>query len=114
MLVTVTQQLLNRYSPAIHYAASCKLAEVLSLEHFNETVAAKLPWILEKVMMNPLCKDSAVYQQRLADILLDLRKFMVFYEHDTLKYDLIKYPLILLYLQYHDFDREDIGINLWN
>jgi hypothetical protein len=68
--------------------------EVLSKEPFDENTAAQLPWQLVKILSNPLCKDGPEVQKQLANILLNLRNFMVFYEHDALKYDLIKYPFI--------------------
>jgi hypothetical protein len=81
-----------RYSAELQYKASRKLVEVLSKEPFDENTAAQLPWQLVKILSNPLCKDGPAVQKQLANILLDLRNFMIFNEHDALKYDLIKYP----------------------
>eukprot|EP00026_Physarum_polycephalum_P000355 Phypoly_transcript_00355.p1 GENE.Phypoly_transcript_00355~~Phypoly_transcript_00355.p1 ORF type:complete len:1640 (+),score=387.43 Phypoly_transcript_00355:131-5050(+) len=81
----------KRYSAELQYKASRRLVAVLSKEPFDQHTAAQLPWLLVKILSNPLCKDGPEVQKQLANILLNLQNFMVFYEHDSLKYDLIKY-----------------------
>lgn len=88
---------LCRCTPQLQCEMSCIIADVLSKENFDEMVAHKLPWQLETIIDHPHCPDSIAYQQQLADILLDLRNFTIFYENDSLRCDLIRYPLSLHY-----------------
>lgn len=85
--------LILRYPAHHQYESSCIVAKVLGEASFGEMVAEKLPWQLESILDDPLCygEHSRGYQQQLADILLDLQKFAIFYENDSLRCDLIRY-----------------------
>lgn len=78
------------------YEISCMEAESLNKWEFDDIVAQKLPKLLMRILNDPLCHDSSGYQQQLADVLLDLRKFIVFYENDSLTRELIQYHLLWL------------------
>lgn len=75
------------------------MAKLLGMGDFDEMVAHNLPWQLENILDNP-CNDelSRRYQQQLADILLNLSNFMVFYENDPLRCDLIRYHYLYTFL----------------
>lgn len=84
---------LYRCTTELQYKSSCTVLEVLKNEEFDEMVAHMLPWQIESILDDPLCNDSSEYQHQLAEIVLDLRNFSVFYENDSLRCDLIRYPL---------------------
>lgn len=64
-----------------------KLADELkAAKQFDENVAQELPHLLLQLPNTP------AVQQELADILLDLSHFLVFYNSEVLKFELLKYP----------------------
>lgn len=92
------------------YLAMCASVDFLLHEQFDEVIASKLPWQLSSIIKNPICTDIEGYQQKLADILLNLRNFVVFYTSDTLRGDLIKYQLFKIVQLLFLFElRKDIG-----
>ncbi len=86
----------KRYTPEMYYTAQTSLRDYWRNVPFDSKVAHEYPWLLARIMESPLCADVEGAQDTLAEVLLDLEKFRVFYIDDSLTYELLKYPLVTI------------------